>query len=273
MPRLLSLLMIFVIATMYLPNDRTRAQESNQTCSECKKCQTCPAAQTTNSRPFEFELPGIDFPIEVRVEVELDENTTDKSTAARDIEIHCEGCKCYPATLTGVPFMASEHGRMFTNIGRAKTSPCQSGQQDSECNETECKATECKATECKAAECKAAASKACQSCPASCTALTAQSNDTKASQKHPHGVQLVGFVESSRDENANSHPAEIREKMFELRLENERLKMEIKAAAERLKIIEEVMEMHEENAILRTRIEFYEAHAHGAKASSPIHSK
>ena len=79
----------------------------------------------------------------------------------------------------------------------------------------------------------------------------------------------MGYAETTRDENVDPHRFEMREEMFELRLENERLKMEVKAAEQMLEVMEEVMEMREENAVLRTRIEFFEAHHGQAEKNIP----
>ena len=85
----------------------------------------------------------------------------------------------------------------------------------------------------------------------------------------------MGYAEAYHGENADPYRAEVREEMFELRLQNERLKMEVTAAEQRLEMMESLMEMREENATLRARLEFFEAH-HGQAArctSSPHNAK
>ncbi len=306
MPRLLSVVLMLVVSTMCLPSDWTVAQESKQ------KCKECPIAQTANTHEFEFEfeLPGIDFPLGIHFAVGHNETPGDQAKVEGCIEIECEclktsgvpflsnlpamgelfknvklpshppfcaaaktdscdgqccasacdgcpdacdvceqespckKCDCCPSAKPGIPIKGSNHERLFTTAVDASSNPCQACQRITKCEK-------------------------CNDCPAVCSVKTVQD-----CQDNPQGVQLVGYVATS-DSEVNNPRSELHENVFELRLQNERLKMEVEAADNRLEMMEAIMKIREENAILRTQVEFLRAH-HGHSATpthSPHHAK
>ena len=307
MPRLLAVVLILAISTMCFPNDWTVAQESEQ------KCKECPTHQSAETRKhLKFELPGIDFPMGIHIEVEHNETADDHTIVEGSIEIECE---CL--NNSGIPFLTNlpMMGNLFANVKQPSHPPCCAIAKTDSCDgkccaidsdgcadackackqESNCeKCDDCPAAKngvplkgtdrlftavhgssnsCQASE-QSTKCQTCEGCSAACSATKIQSTGSQKCQKKPQGVQLVGYVATSADEIKDSS-SETRENVYELRLQNERLKMAVEAAEIRLEMMAAMMEMREENAILRTKIEFLKAH-HGHAATShhsPHHAK
>ncbi len=306
-PRLLSAVLILAVSTTCLPGDWTVAQESKQ------KCKECPFAQTAHSH--EFELPGIDFPLGVRIAVGHNETPGDQATVEGCIEIECDCLRS-----SGIPFLSNlpVMGKLFTNVRQPSHPPCCAATQTASCDggccalvsdgcpdscevceqEPKCKKCDCdpsakigvpikgsnhdrlfttavqsSSNSCQACEQNTNCQK-CDGCPAGWSGKKNISMGPQDCQSNPKGVQLVGYVATS-DRQANNPRSKFNENLFELRLENERLKMEVEAAENRLEMMEAMMEIREENAMLRTQVEFLKAH-HGHSSTStdsPHHAK
>jgi len=210
--------------TMCLSTNSTYAQESKQKCTECKKCQECPANQTSVARAVEFSWPGVG----IHVAVDTDGSPDDA----------VEGCiECNCIVESAVPFHSNIPyvNRLFKNVGIKHESSCKFASQ-APCDECD----------------------KCEVCP-----MAKKSASNGFHSKTPHGIQMVGYIENSEAENNSPSQIEMREEMFELRLQNERLKMEVEAAQQQLEMMEAVMELREENASLRARVELFESHHRG----------
>ncbi len=347
MPRLFAVVLIVMVSTMCLSNDWTAAQESKQ------KCKECPVAKTANTHEFEFEFPGIDFPLGIRVAVGHQENVGNPSKVDGCIEIECE---CSHAA--AIPFLSNlpVMGELFTNVkssahpsffaaadtdscnGHACSTPIEKGTskpaspctgepeafascQDCQQNSLSCNASQKQCSSAQVLKCAPGGSSSCaacqqesksekcdccpsvqngvpikgsnrlftnisasnscpvceqktkcqtcEGCPSACATNANQEKRPLGCQGTARGVQLVSYVAAS--DNAVNHPRiEAAETVIELRLQNERLKMEVEAAEIRLAMMEAMMEIREENAILRTQVEFLRAHhGHPATPTNP----
>lgn len=275
MRQLFSAMLILVVSTMCLPSDWTVAQESKQ------KCKECPIAQTANTHEFEFEFPGVNFPLGIHLALEHNETPGDQAQVEGSIEIQCE---CLQNS--GIPFLSNVPviGELFTNVQQPSHPPCCAIKTDScdgqccaiasdacpdECKvceqESQCENCDCcpsaKTNSCQA--CQTTKCEKCDDCPAAYPVQAIQD-----CQENPQRVELVGYVASSQSD-VNNPPSGSNENVFELRIQNERLKMEVEAAENRLKMMEAMMELREENARLRTQVEFLRAH-HGHSASPKL---
>lgn len=246
MPRLLTALLIFSVAALCLSNGSANAQESKLKCPECKEGQALPAVQTADSRSFEFEWPGLDFQIEFNIAAAQDENPT--ASAQKNTDSHCE-CE----RDAGIPFLSDLQGigKLFKNVGIS-----------SDC--------------------------ICGRCAVASTEPPTPATVRQAPQQYPHEIQLVTHEVYVDGDHAPQHST-ISEETVELRIRNERLQMEVETAEQRLEMMETVMELRlemmvavmelreeateqrlksieavielrEENAVLKTRIQFFESH-------------
>jgi hypothetical protein len=305
MRRLFSAVLILVVATMCLPSDWTVAQESKQ------KCKECPIAQTAKTHEFEFEFPGVDFPLGIHVAFEHNETPGDQANVEGSIEM-VEGCieiQCECLKNSGIPFLSNVPmmGKLFTNVKQPSHPPCCAAIKSDSCDGQCCAiASDACPDACEVCEQESQCEK-CDGCPSAKTGVPTKGSDherlfttaahassnscqgcqriTKCEkcddcpgvcsekaiqdcQENPQRVELVGYVASSQSD-VNNPPSGSNENVFELRIQNERLKMEVKAAENRLKMMEAMMEIREENAKLRTQVEFFKAH-HGHSASPLI---
>lgn len=147
----------------------------------------------------------------------------------------CESCDCCPAAASSA---TSNHQVWIAKTDCTPADGCKACPMASNCNDCEL------------------GRNPCAGCPSTCPV---RSRETKGQESHSHEGQLVGYVEPINGKNPHSHHTQMREEMFELRIQNERLKMDVEVAEERLELMESVMEMREENVLLRARLEFYEA--------------
>lgn len=275
MPRFLTVCFCMV-AILFLSGRWTTAQESEQS--------PAPHSRTTH----QFELPGIDFPFGAKIVVKHAEGNDEQIEAAACIDIECECLKS-----SGVPFLSNipHVNKLFTNVGGDS---CTKINIDV-CDESGCPHTPAdESDECTSCPSKSTC-KSCEGCPVAKVGIPIEGHDRWFAAVNPPAKSCQPCAEGSKCEqcefdcpanrtivqasaqprqpgkfvyagfntaipNSSTCPVQANnQEIFELRLENERLKMEIKAADDRVELMESIMEIREENAVLRTRIEFYEA--------------
>lgn len=284
MTRMLSLAVVFAVTALLIPALSVSGQDSDL-------CEKCPAQKCTNCHAIEFELVGVDFPLagsecdaKPRLEADPEENEIAieiafgcdipfrnnlpflshrfRTIKSEDCEVTLIGEQCKGASSNakgstcceqcghtccaktqdevnlqmscggGVPFLSNIPyvNGLFKNVGittRQATEEC----QDSDCA-TKCVTAGC----CGGIECGVPACRA--------NAL----------------VRLANHVrEVDEDEGRTRH--ERMQELIELRVENERLQVQVEAMEHHIELMSEMAEVKAENAGLKARLDLMEKHA------------